>query len=135
MDASSKVWYLNDGLCNDFDKSKTLYQDNICQKKALTIPKVQVALVQARGSKRGCDDVKDRYYTKEEYKALTLAQKNALRAKRRKRGDNTNGGKKTNKILNVLCLCMGMKVLGDLVIPQKLCLELWLMITQLMGLL
>ena len=48
------------------------------------------------GTKRKADHVEDRYYTKEEYNALTASQKKELAAKRLKRGHKP--GEKDSKV-------------------------------------
>ncbi|KAI2506534.1 hypothetical protein MHU86_7849 [Fragilaria crotonensis] len=101
----SKVRYLLDGiktdkfdavktrimsderLRNDFDSCVTLYQDYIRQTSKSKTSATTVNISELKtGTKRKVNQVEDRYYTKEEYNALTAPQKKELAAKRLKRG-------------------------------------------------
>jgi hypothetical protein len=114
IDPRSKVRYLLDGiktdkfdavktrimsderLRNDFDSCVTLYQDYIRQtSKSKTSATVNISELKT-GTKRKADHVEDRYYTKEEYSALTAPQKKELAAKRLKRGHKP--GEKDSKV-------------------------------------
>lgn len=105
IDPRSRVRYLNDGiktdkldsvktrimsdarLRSDFDACVTLFQDFIRQVQAGQPKTLQISSVSADGGhgKRKATEVEDRYYTKQEYQALSQEQKKALRDKRLKR--------------------------------------------------
>ena len=103
IDPRSKVRYLLDGiktdkfdavktrimsdekLRNDFDKCVTLYQDYIRQ-TTKGKPAATVNISELKTGKRKFDQVEDRYYTKDEYNALSAPQKKELASKRLKRG-------------------------------------------------
>ncbi|KAI2500398.1 hypothetical protein MHU86_14069 [Fragilaria crotonensis] len=115
IDPRSKVRYLLDGiktdkfdavktrimsderLRNDFDSCVTLYQDYIRQTSKSKTSATTVNISELKtGTKRKADHVEDRYYTKEEYNALTAPQKKELAAKRLKRGHKP--GDKDSKV-------------------------------------
>ena len=74
-------------LRSDFDSCVTLYQDYIRQtSKVKTAATVNISELKTSGGKRKMDTVEDRYYTKDEYNALTTDQKKDLASKRLKRG-------------------------------------------------
>lgn len=119
IDPRSKVRYLLDGiktdkfdsvktrimsdatLRNDFDACVTLYQDFIKQTaKSKTTPTVGISeLKTSTGTKRKSDTIKDRYYTKAEYDALSASDKKELASKRLKRGHKP--GAKDSKVKKV----------------------------------
>jgi hypothetical protein len=105
IDPRSKVRYLLDGIKTDkfdavktrimsdeqlrsnFDGCKTLYQDYIRQMtKTKSNNTVNNSEVKVGGKRKHDAVVEDRYYTKEEYNALTADQKKELAQKRVKRG-------------------------------------------------
>jgi hypothetical protein len=82
-------------LRSDFDACVTVYQDYIRQtSKSKTSSTVNISELKVSG-KRKSDAVEDRYYTKEEYEALSADQKKVLASKRTKRGHRP-GAKDTN---------------------------------------
>ena len=114
IDPRSKVRYLLDGIKTDkfdavktrimsdeklrldFDACVTLYQDYIRQTtKTKPNATVNISELKATG-KRKAEAVDDRYYTKEEYTALSANQKKELAAKRLKRGHKP--GAKDSKV-------------------------------------
>ncbi|KAI2509583.1 hypothetical protein MHU86_4844 [Fragilaria crotonensis] len=116
IDPRSKVRYLLDGiktdkfdavktrimseerLRNDFDACVTLYQDYIRQASKSKTAANTVNISELKTGKRKIDQVEDRYYTKEEYSALTSEQKKDLASKRLKRGHKP--GEKDSKVVN-----------------------------------
>ncbi|KAI2507210.1 hypothetical protein MHU86_7167 [Fragilaria crotonensis] len=115
IDPRSKVRYLLDGIKTDkfdavktrimsderlrvdFDSCVTLYQDYIRQtSKGKTNATVNISELKTGGNKRKHDAVEDRYYTKDEYNALTPEQKKELASKRLKRGHKP--GAKDSKV-------------------------------------
>ena len=126
IDERSKVRYLLEGinttaldtvktqilssadLRNDFGAAVNLFQDFLKQTKTTKDPRTSnvSSIGRTTHSKSGKNNnssevdmsVEDRYYTPQEYAKLSVAKKNGLRAKRKKRGhssDNESG--KSNK--------------------------------------
>ena len=113
IDDRSKVRHLMDGiktkeldsvktqilasanLRSDFDSCVTLYKDFLSQMKSTSVEtELNVSSVtQVEGGK----GVQDRYYTKEEYEALSAAQRDTLREKRKSRGHSKKEGGKKQK--------------------------------------
>ena len=83
-------------LRQDFDACVTLFKDFLAQSQTST--NVQQHNISEVSTKRPGNDkkgeVEDRYYTSQEYKALTNAQKLALMKKREKRGHTGKPGDK-----------------------------------------
>ncbi|KAI2510107.1 hypothetical protein MHU86_4274 [Fragilaria crotonensis] len=115
IDPRSKVRYLLDGIKTDkfdavktrimsdeqlrsnFDGCVTLYQDYIRQTtKSKVNSTVNISEVKVGGKRKHESTIEDRYYTKEEYKELSAAQKKELAAKRVKRGHQP--GAKDSKV-------------------------------------
>ena len=113
IDPRSKVRYLLDGIKTDkfdavktrimsdeklrvdFDACVTLYQDYIRQ-TTKGKPNATVNISELKTGKRKAEAVADRYYTKDEYNALSAEQKKELAAKRLKRGHKP--GAKDSKV-------------------------------------
>jgi ribosomal protein S13 len=115
IDPRSKVRYLLDGIKTekfdavktrimsderlrvDFDACVTLYQDYIRQtSKGKPNSSVNISELKTSGGKRKSEAIEDRYYTKEEYAALSPEQKKELASKRLKRGHKP--GAKDSKV-------------------------------------
>jgi hypothetical protein len=114
IDPRSKVRYLLDGIKTDkfdavktrimsdkrlrvdFDSCVTLYQNYIRQTSKSKSNAAPVNISELKTGKRKHDAVEDRYYTKEEYTALTPDQKRDLASKRLKRGHKS--GAKDGKV-------------------------------------
>jgi hypothetical protein len=115
IDKRSKVRYLLEGiktdkfdavktrimsdpiLRTDFDACVTLYQDYIKQTSKTRTAANTVNISEIKTGKRKFEKVEDRYYTKEEYAALTPDQKKELASKRTKRGHKP--GDKDSKVI------------------------------------
>lgn len=81
----------------DFDACVTLYQDYIRQTaKGKPNSSVNISELKTSGGKRKSEAIEDRYYTKEEYAALSPEQKKELASKRLKRGHKP--GAKDSKV-------------------------------------
>ncbi|KAI2493979.1 hypothetical protein MHU86_20553 [Fragilaria crotonensis] len=115
IDPRSKVRYLLDGIKTDkfdavktrimsderlrldFDGCVTLYQDYIRQTtKTRPNNTVNISELKTSGGKRKAGAIEDRYYTKDEYAALSADQKKELASKRLKRGHKP--GAKDSKV-------------------------------------
>ena len=115
IDKRSKVRYLLEGiktdkfdavktrimsdpiLRTDFDACVTLYQDYIKQTSKTKTAANTINISELKTGKRKFEKVEDRYYTKEEYAALTPDQKKELASKRTKRGHKP--GDKDSKVI------------------------------------
>ena len=84
-------------LRNDFDSCVTLYQDYIRQRSKSKTTVNTVNISELKTGKHKFEQVEYRYYTKEEYAALTLDQKKELASKRTKRGHKP--GEKDSKVV------------------------------------